>query len=150
MIDLQEYNLLNKIHNLADFKQIDTKDYPELAKEIRDFLIKSVSTTGGHLAPNLGVVELTIALHHVFSSPDDKIIFDVGHQCYVHKLLTGRAKDFDSLRKLDGISGFPKKHESEHDIINSGHSSTSISTALGIATANKLKGNKNYAIAVIR
>lgn len=141
--------MLEKINSLDDFKKIDTKDYPKLAEEIRKFLIDNVSETGGHLAPNLGVVELTIALHHVFNSPDDKIIFDVGHQCYVHKILTGRKDKFQTLRKLNGLSGFPKTRESNHDIFNTGHSSTSISTALGIATANKLAGKNDYAIAVI-
>ena len=141
--------MLEKINNLEDFKKIDTKDYPKLASEIREFLIDNVSKTGGHLAPNLGVVELTMALHHVFNSPDDKIIFDVGHQCYVHKVLTGRKDKFPTLRKLNGLSGFPKTRESEHDIFNTGHSSTSISTALGIATANKLAGKDDYTIAVI-
>lgn len=141
--------MLEKINNLEDFKKIDTKDYPKLASEIREFLIDNVSKTGGHLAPNLGVVELTMALHHVFNSPRDKIIFDVGHQCYVHKILTGRKDKFPTLRKLNGLSGFPKTRESEHDIFNTGHSSTSISTALGIATANKLAGKDDYTIAVI-
>ena len=141
--------MLEKINNLEDFKKIDTKDYPKLASEIREFLIDNVSKTGGHLAPNLGVVELTMALHHVFNSPRDKIIFDVGHQCYVHKILTGRKDKFSTLRKLNGLSGFPKTRESEHDIFNTGHSSTSISTALGIATANKLAGKDDYTIAVI-
>lgn len=141
--------MLEKINNLEDFKKIDTKDYPKLASDIREFLIDNVSKTGGHLAPNLGVVELTMALHHVFNSPDDKIIFDVGHQCYVHKILTGRKEKFPTLRKLNGLSGFPKTRESEHDIFNTGHSSTSISTALGIATANKLAGKDDYTIAVI-
>ena len=141
--------MLEKINNLEDFKKIDTKDYPKLASEIREFLIDNVSKTGGHLAPNLGVVELTMTLHHVFNSPRDKIIFDVGHQCYVHKILTGRKDKFPTLRKLNGLSGFPKTRESEHDIFNTGHSSTSISTALGIATANKLAGKDDYTIAVI-
>ena len=141
--------MLEKINNLDDFKKIDTKDYPKLASDIREFLIDNVSKTGGHLAPNLGVVELTMALHHVFNSPDDKIIFDVGHQCYVHKILTGRKDKFSTLRKLNGLSGFPKTRESKHDIFNTGHSSTSISTALGIATANKLAGKDDYTIAVI-
>ena len=141
--------MLEKINNLEDFKKIDTKDYPKLASDIREFLIDNVSKTGGHLAPNLGVVELTMALHHVFNSPNDKIIFDVGHQCYVHKILTGRKDKFPTLRKLNGLSGFPKTRESEHDIFNTGHSSTSISTALGIATANKLAGKADYTIAVI-
>lgn len=149
MTEGQAYNFIDKINSLEDFKKIDKKDYPALAKEIREFLINNVSKTGGHLAPNLGVVELTIAIHKVFNSPNDKIIFDVGHQCYVHKILTGRAREFGTLRQLNGISGFPRKDESIHDVFSTGHSSTSISSALGIATANKLSGNDDYAVAVI-
>lgn len=141
--------LLDNVNDLEDFKSLPVKDLPKLAKEIRDFLIENISKTGGHLAPNLGVVELTMALHYVFNSPQDKIIFDVGHQCYVHKILTGRKNKFDTLRKLDGLSGFPKTRESIHDIFNTGHSSTSISSAIGIATANKLSGKNDYSIAVI-
>lgn len=142
-------NILDNINNLEDFKKIEKNKLPELSQNIRDFLVENVSKTGGHLAPNLGVVELTIALHHVFNSPKDKIIFDVGHQCYVHKILTGRKNKFNTLRQLDGISGFPKTRESMHDVFNTGHSSTSISSALGIATANKLSGKNDYTIAVI-
>lgn len=142
-------NLLDNINTLDDFKKINKKDLPELANEIREFLVDTISKTGGHLAPNLGVVELTMALHYVFNSPNDKIIFDVGHQCYVHKILTGRKNKFSTLRKPHGLSGFPKTRESIHDVFDTGHSSTSISAALGIAVANKLKGNDNYAIAVI-
>lgn len=145
----QKYEILDKINSLEDFKKIDKKEYSKLASEIRNFLVDNVSKTGGHLAPNLGVVELTIALHSVFNSPDDKIIFDVGHQCYVHKILTGRKNEFSTLRKYNGLSGFPKNYESIHDVFNTGHSSTSIASALGIATANKLNKNNNYAIAVI-
>ncbi len=140
---------LESINSLEDFKKIDKKDFPKLAEEIREFLIDNVSKTGGHLAPNLGVVELTMALHYVFNSPNDKIIFDVGHQCYVHKILTGRKDKFPTLRKLNGLSGFPKTYESEHDFFDTGHSSTSISTALGVAIANKLSHKDDYAIAVI-
>ena len=147
--DKKVYKILDNIDNLEDFKKVDRASFPQLASEIREFLVDNVSKTGGHLAPNLGVVELTIALHHVFNSPVDKIIFDVGHQCYVHKILTGRRKEFHTLRQSNGISGFPKTRESEHDIFNTGHSSTSISTALGIATANKLNGKNDYTIAVI-
>ncbi len=143
------YKFLDKINNTNDLKNLNIADLPELCTEIRDFLVKKISKTGGHLAPNLGVVELTVALHYIFNSPDDKIIFDVGHQCYVHKILTGRKNEFDTLRKLNGLSGFPKTHESKHDIFDTGHSSTSISSALGIATANKLDGNPSYTIAVI-
>ena len=143
------YKFLDNINNPKDLKNLNIEDLPELCSEIRDFLVHKISKTGGHLAPNLGVVELTVALHYIFNSPEDKIIFDVGHQCYVHKILTGRKKGFDTLRKLNGLSGFPKTHESEHDIFDTGHSSTSISSALGIATANKLDGKPHYTIAVI-
>ena len=143
------YKTLDKVNNIDDLKKLDKSELPNLASDIRAFLIENVSKTGGHLAPNLGVVELTIALHYVFNSPADKIIFDVGHQCYVHKILTGRKNKFSTLRKLNGISGFPKTRESKHDIFNTGHSSTSISSALGIATANKLNGKNDFAIAVI-
>ncbi len=141
--------MLEKINSPSDLKQLHKKDLPILAEDIRKFLIDKVSKTGGHLAPNLGVVELTIALHYIFDSPNDKIIFDVGHQCYVHKILTGRKDKFETLRQLDGLSGFPKTYESEHDIFNTGHSSTSISSAVGVAVANKLAGKDNYTIAVI-
>lgn len=141
--------ILESIDDLEDFKSLPVKKLPILAKEIREFLIENLSKTGGHLAPNLGVVELTMALHYVFNSPKDKIIFDVGHQCYVHKILTGRKNKFNTLRQLNGLSGFPKTRESIHDIFNTGHSSTSISSAIGIATANKLSGKNDYAIAVI-
>lgn len=141
--------ILENIDDLEDFKSLPVKKLPILAKEIREFLIENISKTGGHLAPNLGVVELTMALHYVFNSPQDKIIFDVGHQCYVHKILTGRKNKFNTLRQLNGLSGFPKTRESIHDIFNTGHSSTSISSAIGIATANKLSGKNDYTIAVI-
>jgi len=142
-------SLLDNVNTLEDFKSLPVKDLPHLASEIREFLIQHVSKTGGHLAPNLGIVELTMALHYVFHSPEDKIIFDVGHQCYVHKILTGRKNKFDTLRKYNGLSGFPKTRESIHDIFDTGHSSTSISSAIGIATANKLAGKDDYTIAVI-
>ena len=142
-------NILDNVNDLEDFKSLPVKDLPKLASEIREFLVDNVSKTGGHLAPNLGVVELTMALHYVFNSPNDKIIFDVGHQSYVHKILTGRKDKFNTLRQLDGLSGFPKRRESIHDIFNTGHSSTSISSAIGIATANKLSGKSDYVVAVI-
>jgi 1-deoxy-D-xylulose-5-phosphate synthase len=143
------YKYLDKVNDPKDLKKLKVKELYGLSSDIRSFLIDSISKTGGHLAPNLGVVELTIALHYVFNSPKDKIIFDVGHQCYVHKILTGRKDKFKTLRQTNGISGFPKNRESIHDIFDTGHSSTSISSALGIATANKLSGNNDYAIAVI-
>ena len=142
-------SLLESIKKPSDVKKIAEDKLPDLADEIRKTLIKTVSETGGHLASNLGVVELTIALHKVFNSPNDKIVWDVGHQVYVHKLLTGRYDRISTLRQHGGLSGFSSPDESEHDIFFSGHSSTSVSAAYGIAQANKIKGNKNYSIAVI-
>ena len=131
---------LRTIHAPADLKKLNDEQLQVLAAEIREELIETVSKTGGHLASNLGVVELTIALHKVFRSPEDKIVWDVGHQAYVHKLLTGRYDRFDTLRTENGISGFTRPSESEHDMFFSGHSSTSVSAALGIAEGNKIKG----------
>ena len=142
-------SLLEGIKKPSDIKKIPEDKLPVLAEEIRKTLISVVSETGGHLASNLGVVELTIALHKVFNSPNDKIVWDVGHQVYVHKLLTGRYDRINTLRQNGGLSGFSNPDESEHDIFFSGHSSTSVSAAYGIAQANKIKGSKNYAIAVI-
>ena len=142
-------SILRYIKSPEDVKKLSEKELPVLAGEIRNTIIGTVSKNGGHLASNLGVVELTIALHRVFNSPKDKIIWDVGHQVYAHKLLTGRFDSFDTLRQEGGISGFSRPNESEHDIVYSGHSSTSVSTALGIAAANTVNGRKNYAVAVI-
>lgn len=144
-----QYTLLDKINSPQDLKCLSNVQLGVLAREIRHFLVNSVAKTGGHLASNLGTVELTLAMHKVFSSPDDKLIFDVGHQCYTHKILTGRKEKFLTLRKKGGISGFPKTHESEHDAFIAGHSSTSISAALGIAEAFLLKNQQNHAVAVI-
>lgn len=144
-----ERKILPKIKSPSDLKKLDEAKLPLLAEEVRDTIISTVSETGGHLASNLGVVELTIALHKVFNSPNDKIIWDVGHQVYTHKLLTGRYEVFPTLRCEKGISGFSRPDESEHDIVFSGHSSVSVSTALGIASANKINGKKDYAIAVL-
>ena len=141
--------ILDSIKNIEDLKKIDQEELGFLARDIRQFLIQSLSKTGGHLASNLGVVELTIALHYVFNSPEDKMIWDVGHQAYVHKLLTGRRKGFKTLRKTGGMSGFPKRKESEHDVFETGHSSTSISAALGMAISRDLKGENSHVIAVI-
>lgn len=140
---------LPDIHSPADVKKINEKDLKPFAQEIRKVLIDTVSKNGGHLASNLGVVELSIVLHRVFSSPQDRIVWDVGHQVYVHKLLTDRYSRFSTLRTENGISGFCRPDESEHDTFFSGHSSTSISAAFGIAQANKMKGNKNYTVAII-
>jgi len=130
-------------------KAMDVKQLELLSYEIREYLLDTISKTGGHLASNLGVVELTLALHKVFDSPKDKIIFDVGHQSYVHKMLTGRKEDLKTIRMMDGLSGFPKRSESEHDMFDSGHSSTSISAAAGYAAARDLKGEDHAVIAVI-
>ena len=142
-------SILDGIDNPQDLKKLNKNDLQALCQDIREFLVDKVSKTGGHLAPNLGVVELSVALHYVFNSPTDKIIFDVGHQTYVHKILTGRKNDFDKLRQFNGLSGFPRPYESEHDVFSTGHSSTSISSAIGIATANYLANNPAYTIAII-
>lgn len=142
-------HILPDIKSPDDVKNVSVKDLDTLAEEVRQELIETVSKTGGHLASNLGVVELTIALHRVFSSPDDKIIWDVAHQSYTHKLFTGRGDRFESLRQPGGISGFTRRNESEHDIMSGGHSSVALSAAYGIAAANKLNGNDNYTVAVI-
>lgn len=141
--------LLEKIHSPADLKKLSIEELPILAKEIRKFLIESLSKTGGHLASNLGVVELTIALHYLFDSPRDKFLWDVGHQCYVHKLLTGRRDLFPTLRQYRGLCGFPKMRESEHDVWETGHSSTSLSGAIGMAIARDLQGLDHKVIAII-
>jgi len=137
--------LLDKINSPRDLKTMSIEELERLCKEIREFLISGVSKTGGHLASNLGVVELTVAIHRVFDVPEDKLIWDVGHQSYVHKILTGRKDEFDSLRKYKGLSGFPKTKESEYDCFNTGHSSTSISAAIGMAHARNIN-NDNYSV----
>jgi 1-deoxy-D-xylulose-5-phosphate synthase len=141
--------LLPKINSPHDLKKLKLPELNLLAREIREKIVSTVADNGGHLASNLGVVELSIALHRVFNSPDDKIIWDVGHQCYAHKLLTGRADEFPSLRKYGGLAGFPKHSESPHDAFNTGHASTSISAALGLLAAERIQGGKGHAIAVI-
>ena len=142
-------DLLERINEPNDIKNIQPKEYDDLAKEIRRFLVRKISRTGGHLSSNLGVVELTMAIHLCCNLPDDKIVWDVGHQCYTHKLLTGRKEGFDHLRQFGGMSGFPKRAESECDIIDTGHSSTSIGTALGLAKARDIKGEGQKVFAVI-
>ncbi|MGN0585542.1 MAG: 1-deoxy-D-xylulose-5-phosphate synthase N-terminal domain-containing protein, partial [Ruminococcus sp.] len=142
-------NMLETLHFPEDVKKLTLQQCDKLCQEIRTKLISTVSKTGGHLASNLGVVELTVSLHRVFDSPKDKFVWDVGHQCYTHKLLTGRNDSFDTLRQENGISGFPKPSESEHDSFISGHSSTAISVAAGIAEANRLKGSSRHTIAVV-
>lgn len=141
--------ILERVDSPADLRKLSYSELETLAEEIREYILQTVARTGGHLAPNLGVVELTIALHLAFDSPRDKIIWDVGHQCYVHKILTGRRDRFSSLRQYGGLSGFPKLRESVHDCFETGHSSTSISAALGMALARDLSGEDFSVIAVI-
>ena len=140
---------LDTINSPADLKKIPKEDLPVLAEEIRERLLEVVSHTGGHLASNLGVVELTIALHYILDTPDDKIVWDVGHQAYVHKMLTGRRSEFNTLRQYGGISGFPKRDESKYDSFNAGHAGTSVSAALGIVEARDKLGKSSNVIAVI-
>jgi 1-deoxy-D-xylulose-5-phosphate synthase len=143
-------NILDSIKKPSDIKKLKINQLNQLSNELREFILESVSQTGGHLASNLGTVELTIALHYVFNSPEDKLIWDVGHQAYAHKILSGRKDAFSTLRQLDGLSGFLKRSESEHDILEAGHSSTSISAALGLAKVNEnLDNNDNYVLPII-
>ena len=141
--------ILEKINKPNDIKKLSPIEYNQLAAEIREFLIQKISVTGGHLASNLGVVELTMALHVVFNLPQDKLIWDVGHQSYTHKILTGRKNQFDELRKFGGMSGFPKRNESDYDAFDTGHSSTSISAGLGLAEARDIKHGNYSAVSVI-
>src|SRR4051812_3282161 len=144
-----KHALLEKIQSPADVRRLSRLELKQLAAELRDFVVQSVSQTGGHLSSNLGTVELTIALHHVFNTPYDRLVWDVGHQTYPHKVLTGRRERMKSLRQLGGISGFPRRDESEYDTFGTAHSSTSISAALGMAVAAKLKGEDRKAVAII-
>ncbi|WP_026074547.1 1-deoxy-D-xylulose-5-phosphate synthase [Brevibacillus massiliensis] len=141
--------LLDSINSPKDLKQLKIPQLQELTGEIRTFLVENLAKTGGHLAPNLGVVELTLALHYVFDSPKDKLIWDVGHQAYVHKMLTGRRERFSTLRQYKGLCGFPKMNESPHDVWETGHSSTSVSAAMGMAVARDLQGQDHQVIAII-
>lgn len=141
--------LLDSIHSPADVRALPEGQLPQLCQELREFLVKSVSQTGGHLASNLGAVELTVAIHRCFDTERDRLVFDVGHQCYVHKILTGRRERFGTLRQLDGLSGFPKPHESVHDAFIAGHASNSVSVALGMARARTLRGEDYSVLALI-
>jgi len=141
--------LLESISGPRDLKALSPDDLPALASEIRDLLIETVSRTSGHLGPNLGVVELTIALHRVFDSPTDKIVFDTGHQAYVHKLLTGRYAEFGTLRQRGGLSGYPSRAESEHDMVENSHASTGLSYADGLAKAYKLRGETDRTVVAV-
>src|SRR5215468_4989142 len=141
--------LLEKINDPADLRRLSESELPQLAREIREFIIASVSRTGGHLSSNLGTIELAIALHYVFDTPRDRLVWDVGHQTYAHKILTGRRAGMAQLRQYGGIAGFPRRVESEYDSFGTAHSSTSISAALGMAVAAKRKGEKRSVVAVI-
>jgi len=145
----QKYRLLDKVNFPSDLKRMDVNDFPELSKEIRDFLVKSVSKTGGHLASSLGVVELSIALHYIFDTPKDKLVWDVGHQGYVHKMLTGRKHLFHTLKQYKGIAGYLRMSESEYDNFGAGHASTSLSAALGMAKARDMKEENQKVVAII-
>ena len=142
-------SLLDRIHQPSDLQKLTAGQVEQLCEEIRKFLLDNVSKTGGHLASNLGAVELTVALHRVLETPKDEIVFDVGHQCYTHKLLTGRKEGFAKLRQLDGISGFPNPGESKHDAFIAGHGNTALSLAIGIAWAKKLRGEPGEVVAII-
>ncbi|HEY7044758.1 MAG TPA: 1-deoxy-D-xylulose-5-phosphate synthase [Nocardioidaceae bacterium] len=141
--------MLDRIEGPSDLRDLDEQQLRELADEIRTFLITTVSKTGGHLGPNLGVVELTLALHRTFDSPHDRIVFDTGHQAYVHKILTGRADQFETLRQQGGLSGYPRRSESEHDIVENQHASTSLSYGAGLAAAYSMQGDDRYVLTVI-
>lgn len=143
------YEILDRINSPEDLRVVPRSDMGKLAAEIRRFLVEITDKNGGHLASNLGIVEITLAIHRSFNSPKDHIVFDVGHQSYVHKILTGRRDRFDTLRKPGGLSGFPSIRESEHDAFGTGHSSTAISASVGLATADKLQGNDAYTVCVI-
>jgi 1-deoxy-D-xylulose-5-phosphate synthase len=143
------YKLLDTVNTPVDLRALDRAQLPQLASELREFLVESVSKTGGHLSSNLGTVELTIALHYIYDTPEDKLVWDVGHQTYTHKILTGRRQAMSKLRMAGGISGFPKREESPYDTFGTGHSSTSISAALGMAVAARLQGSERRTVAVI-
>lgn len=146
---MDHYPVLDKVNSLEDFKKLKDGELPALAAQMRQYMVENIARCGGHLASSLGAVELTIAMHRAFFSPQDKIIFDVGHQSYAHKIITGRREAFCTLRQEDGLSGFPKREESEHDHFNTGHASTAISAALGMARAKKLRGEEGVAIALV-
>jgi len=141
------HSLLQTINSPADTRRLSRSELKQLAIELRDFLLQSVSQTGGHLSSNLGTVELTVALHSVFNTPYDRLVWDVGHQTYPHKILTGRRDRMPTLRQLGGISGFPRRDESAYDTFGTAHSSTSISAALGMAIAAKMKGEARKTVA---
>src|SRR5687768_11257368 len=143
------YELLTHISDPSQLRALEREALPQLADELRQFLIESVSRTGGHFSSSLGAVELAIALHYVFNTPEDRLIWDVGHQTYAHKILTGRREQMATLRMKGGLAGFPRREESEYDAFGTAHSSTSISAALGMAVAARQQGNERWVVAVI-
>ena len=145
----KSYPILDRVEMPSDIRDLDLKELESLASDIREYILDTISKTGGHLAAGLGTVELSIALHYVFNTPVDKIIWDIGHQCYPHKILTGRKNKLDSVRKYNGISGFLKIKESNYDVFGAGHSSTSISAALGMAIARDIQNEKHKIISII-
>ncbi len=149
MADLSRFPRLARIHSPADLRRLPAEELPELAAELRQFLIESVAKSGGHFGAGLGVVELTVALHWLYDTPRDLIVWDVGHQCYPHKILTGRRDRIETIKKKDGLAPFPKREESEYDTFGVGHSSTSISAALGMAVAMQRRGEARKVVAVI-
>jgi 1-deoxy-D-xylulose-5-phosphate synthase len=142
-------SMLNQINSPSDVKGLNDEEIVQLASEIRSFLIEQVSKSGGHLGPNLGVVELTIAIHRSFDSPKDVVVFDTGHQSYVHKLLTGRVAGFDKLRQRGGLAGYPNRSESEHDVVENSHASTALSWSDGIAKGFSLTGQKDRVVVCV-
>ncbi|HNG38714.1 MAG TPA: 1-deoxy-D-xylulose-5-phosphate synthase N-terminal domain-containing protein, partial [Accumulibacter sp.] len=146
---MTRYSLLDTINDPTQLRKLDRRQLPQLADELRAFLVESVSRTGGHLSSNLGTVELTIALHYVYDTPHDRLVWDVGHQTYAHKVLTGRRAGMAKLRMQGGVSGFPKRSESAYDTFGVGHSSTSISAALGMALASQLQSERRKVVAII-
>lgn len=146
---ISKYPLLDKINDPVDLRKFERRDLLPLSIELREFIVESVSTTGGHFSSNLGTIELTIALHYVFNTPDDRLVWDVGHQTYGHKILTGRRTGMPHLRQKGGIAGFPRREESAYDTFGTAHSSTSISAALGMAVAARMAGLKRKSIAII-
>ena len=148
-IEIADYEVLSAVNDPADIRRLTLPELNRLAQDIRTFIIQTVAASGGHLASSLGTVELTLALHYVFNTPDDRLIWDVGHQSYAHKIVTGRKDRFATLRKKGGLSGFPKRSESVYDTFNVGHSGTSIAAAAGFAEAACLAGDKHKTIAVI-
>ena len=149
MSKASQKNLLGRIDSPSDLRQLEQAQLPQLAQEIRDYLINTISATGGHLAPGLGAVELTLALHYVFDTPHDRLVWDIGHQAYPHKILTGRKDRLHTIRQRSGLSGFLSRTESEYDVFGAGHSSTSISAALGMAVASRLENQQREVVAII-